>query len=162
MTQYQFSICSKFHITFRNIYMMALIPTERFYKSSWIEYHHNHCFMTKDLKPNTLLPGDFIVSRYPKVWNEYLAQINTLNLGIGEDRVANILWWTIDLSLASSTKNIVILCRTNNIPIETPRDIANCISIGSIFWKKSNGINVSVCGLIPRDECFPANRLMKS
>ena len=141
---------------------MALIPTERFYKSSWIEYHHNRCFMTKDLKPNTLLPGDFIVSRYPKVWNEYLAQINTLNLGIGEDRVANILWWTIDLSLASSTKNIVILCRTNNIPIETPRDIANCISIGSIFWKKSNGINVSVCGLIPRDECLPANRLMKS
>ena len=25
--------------------MMALILTERFYKSGWVEYHHNHCSM---------------------------------------------------------------------------------------------------------------------
>ena len=29
------------------IYMMTLIPTERFYKSNWVEYHRNHCFMIK-------------------------------------------------------------------------------------------------------------------
>ena len=46
-------------------------------------------------------------------------------------------------------------CGTNNIPIDTPRDIADCIiSIGSIFQKKSSGIEVSVCGLIPRDESW--------
>ena len=68
--------------------MMALIPTERFYKSNWVEYHHNHCSMIKDSKLNTLLLGDSIVvgiSRYPNVWNEYFTPINMLNLGIGGD-----------------------------------------------------------------------------
>ena len=43
-------------------------------------------------------------------------------------------------------KNVVILCGTSNIPIDTPCDIADCImSIGSIFRKKSSGImSVSV------------------
>ena len=72
------------------IYMVALIPTERFYKSNWIEYHRSHCSMIKDAKPNALLLGDSIVaglSRYPNVWNEYFAPRNPLNLGIGGDRV---------------------------------------------------------------------------
>ena len=30
--------------------MMALIPTEHFYKSNWIEYHYNHYSMIKDAK----------------------------------------------------------------------------------------------------------------
>ena len=65
--------------------MIPLIPRERFYKSNWVEYNRNHCFMIKDSKPNTLLLRDSIVasqSRYPNVWNEYLASINALNLGI--------------------------------------------------------------------------------
>ena len=65
---------------------MALIPTKRFYKSNWVEYHRNHRFLIKDLKPNTLLLRDFItggLSRYPNVWNGYFSQINALNLGSG-------------------------------------------------------------------------------
>ena len=42
--------------------MMALIPTEIFYKSNWIEYHRNHCPVIKDAKPNTLPLGDSIVA----------------------------------------------------------------------------------------------------
>ena len=64
------------------MYIMALIPTKRFYKSNWVEYDRNHCFLIKDSKPNTLLLGDFIVvglSRYPNVWFEYFAQIHALN-----------------------------------------------------------------------------------
>ena len=55
---------------------MDLIPTDRFYKSSWVEYHRNLCFMIKDSKTNALLLGDSIVaglSRYRNVWNEYFA-----------------------------------------------------------------------------------------
>ena len=141
---------------------MALTPTERFNKSNWIEYRCNHCFMIKNEKPNTLLLGHSIVavlSRHPNVWNEYLAGINALNLSIGEDRVENILWRAINLPLPSTVKNVVILCRTNNIPIDNPRDIADCIiTIVSIFQKKSSGIDVSVCGLIPHDESWSVNR----
>ena len=56
---------------------MAFIPTERFCKCNWIEYHRNHCSMINDAKPNTLLLGDSIVaglSRYPIVWRRlYIA-----------------------------------------------------------------------------------------
>ena len=105
---------------------MALITTERFYKSNWVEYHRNHCFMIKGSKHNTLLIVDSIVaglSRYPNVWYKYLAPIHTLNLGIGGDRVENVVRQVIDLPLPSSVKNIVILCGTNNIPI---KPIAYC------------------------------------
>ena len=95
----------------------------------------------------------------PNVWNKYFAPINALNLGIGGDCVENVLWRAIYLPLPSSVKNVVILCRTNNIPIDTPCDIADCIiSIGSIFQKRSSGFDVSVCGLIPRDESWLVNR----
>ena len=84
-----------------------------------------------------------------------------MNLGIGGDRVENVLWRTIDLPLPSSMENVAIMCRTNNIPTDTLRDIADCIiSIGSIFQKKSSGINVSICGLIPRDECWSVSRVL--
>ena len=117
--------------------MMALIPRERFYKSNWVEYHRNHCFTIKDSKSHTLLLGDSIVaglSGYPNVWNEYLAPINALNLGIGGDRAKNVLWRAINLTLQSSVNNFVIMCETNNISIDTPRGIADCIiSIGSVL-----------------------------
>ena len=117
--------------------MMALIPRERFYKSNWVEYHRNHCFTIKDSKSHTLLLGDSIVAGlrgYPNVWNEYLAPINALNLGIGGDRAKNVLWRAINLTLQSSVNNFVIMCETNNISIDTPRGIADCIiSIGSVL-----------------------------
>ena len=102
--------------------MMALIPAEHFYKPNWIEYHRNHSSMIKDTKPDTLLLADSIVarlSRYPNVWNEYFAPINGLNVGNGGDRLENALWRAIDLPLPLPVKNIVILCETNNIPIDT-------------------------------------------
>ena len=61
-------------------------------------------------------------------------------------------------------RNVIILCGTSNIRIDTPRDIADCIiSIASIFQKKSSGINISVYGSsrgIPRDERWSVNRLL--
>ena len=84
-----------------------------------------------------------------------------MNLGSGEDRVENFLWRAVNFPLPSPVKNIAILCRINKIPIDTPRDTADCIiSIGSTFWKKSDNINVSVCGLIPRDEFWSVNSVV--
>ena len=53
-----------------------------------------------------------------------------MNLGNGGYRVRNAILRAINLPLPSSMKNIVILCGTNNIPID--------------IRKKFNGINVSV------------------
>ena len=66
-----------------------------------------------------------------------------LNLGIRGDRVENVLWRTINLPVPPSVKNVVILCGTNNIPIDTPCYIVDCIiNIGSIFQKRSSSIDV--------------------
>ena len=84
-----------------------------------------------------------------------------MNLGIGGDRVENVLLRTVNLPLPFSVKNIVILCGSGNTPIDTLRHIADCIiHRGSIFRKKSNDINVSVCGLILCDECWLVNRAL--
>ena len=64
---------------------------------------------------------------YSSVWNEYFASINMLNISIGGDHVDNVLWQAINLPLPMSVKNVVILCVTNNIPIDTSLDIADCI-----------------------------------
>ena len=92
---------------------------------------------------------------------EYFTPINALSSGIEGDCIKNVLWQAINLPLPSSVENVVILCRTNNIPNDTPRDIANCIiNTGSIFQKKSSDINVSLCGLILCDECWLVNRVL--
>ena len=84
-----------------------------------------------------------------------------MNLGIRGGRVKNALWGAINLPLPSSVKNVVILCGTNNIIIDTSHVIANCIlSIGSIFQKKSSAIKVIVSGLILRDESWSVNRIL--
>ena len=85
--------------------------------------------------------------------------INAMNVGIEGDWAENVLWRAIYLLLLSSVKNVVILCWTNNIPIDIPCDIADCIiSTSSIFQKKSSGIDVSSCGLFLRDESWWVNR----
>lgn len=110
--------------------------------------------MIKESKSYILLRGDFIAAglyRYPDVWNEYLASTknSVLNLGIGAGRIENVPWEAIDVPLPLSVKNnSVILCETNNIPIDTFFCVADWINnIDSILVKKSIGINVSVYGL---------------
>ena len=74
---------------------MALNARRRFNKSSWIEYHGNHCLPIKVTNPNTFLLGDSIMTglaRYQAVWEKYFVLLNTMNLGIGDDRVENVLW----------------------------------------------------------------------
>ena len=84
-----------------------------------------------------------------------------MNLGIRGDRVENVLWRVISLPLPSSVRNVVVQCGTNNISTDSPRDIADCIvDVGTIFWRKSNTVNIIICGLIPRDECWSVNRLL--
>ena len=73
---------------------MTTIPTERFNKLNWFKLHNHHCTVAEKSNATTLLIGDFIVaglSRYPNVWKKYFLH-NSVNFGIGGDRVENILW----------------------------------------------------------------------
>ena len=87
--------------------------------------------------------------------------LNARNLDIGGDRVENLFRRAVSLPLQSPIQNIVVQCGTNNISTDSPRDIADCIvDVGTIFRKKSNTVNIIICGLIPCDECWSVNRLL--
>ena len=84
-----------------------------------------------------------------------------MNLDTGDNRVENVLWRAISLPLPSSVRSIVVQCGTNNISTDFPRYFADCIvDQGTIFRRKSNTVKFTICGLIPRDECWSVNRLL--
>ena len=84
-----------------------------------------------------------------------------MNLGTAGDRVENVLCRAISLPLPLSVQNIVVQCEANNISTDSPRDIADCIvDVGTIFRRMSNTVNIIICGLISRDECWSINRLL--
>ena len=148
------------------LFLTALIARVRFNKSSWIKRHCNHCLTMKVTSPNTLLLGDSIIAelaRYHIAWKKYFVLLNTANLGIGGDRVQNAHWQTISLPLPTSVQNVLVQCGTNNIFTDSTRDItSDIVNAGTIFWRKSNTVNIIICGLISQKECWSVNRLLTS
>ena len=58
-------------------------------------------------------------------------------------------------------KNVIILCRTNNICTVSPYVIAQClIDIGVCFRNRSSKIIIFISGVLPRDECYSVNRML--
>ena len=78
-----------------------------------------------------------------------------MNLGIGADRVKNVLQSAINLLLTLSVRNIVVQCETNNISTDSRQHIADgIIDVGTLFSKKS------VSGLILHYKWWLVNALL--
>ena len=61
----------------------------------------------------------------------------------------------------SYLKNVIILCGTNNICTDSPYDIPQClIDIGVCFRNRSSKIKIFISGILSRDECYSANRML--
>ena len=76
---------------------MALTPSIRFKQISWMKNHKNHCFIAKYSTVRSLFSGDSIITarkRY-NVWKKHFS--DTMNFGIGGDRVENVFWWVMNL-----------------------------------------------------------------
>ena len=88
-----------------------------------------------------------------------LEPLKTLNCGIGGDRIQNVLWRAQNFPVISSLKNVVILCGTNNLFTDSPKDIADCIlEIEQTFQSKYSSINIAIGGILPRDASWSINR----
>ena len=143
---------------------MTTIPTERFNKLNWFKPHNHHCTVAEKSNATTLLIGDSIVaglSRYPNVWKKYFLR-NSVNFGIGGDRVENVLWRSQNLPILPSLNKIIILCGINNINNDSPHDIADGVIETTSFFKQkySTSLNICICGLLPRDESCSINRVI--
>ena len=87
---------------------------------------------------------------------------NSVNFGVGGDRVENVLWRSQNLPILPSLNKITILCGTNNINNDSPHDIADgVIETASVFKQKyPTSLNIYICGLLPRDESCSINRVI--
>ena len=93
------------------------------------------------------------LSRYQNIWNRNFS-FNTLNCGIGRDKVQNVLWQAHILPAVKSARNAVILCGTNNLYPDALEDIADVIiEIWSTFKMFYSNVNVFICGILPCD-CY--------
>ena len=86
------------------------------------------------------------------VWDSYFSPLKAANIGIGGDKVENILWRVEDLELPSSLTHLFLHCGTNNLSRSSPRDIADeILSIGVMAKKKLANLMIIVGGLLHCD-----------
>ena len=104
---------------------MATIPSVRFSKANWLNFHRHHCssLITKRFKKRTRFDSSW-VKQIPNCLEKYLGPLKTLNCGIGGDSIQSILWRAQNLS---SLKK-VIFSGTNNLFQDSPEEVADAIT----------------------------------
>ena len=142
---------------------MTTTPSTRFSRMNWLNIHHNHSSKSAKNNFETILIGDLIVaglSRFQNVWEKFLKPLKSLNCGMGGNRIQGVLWRPLNLPVSSNLKNVVVLCGTNNLLLDSPENIVDGIlEIARLFKTNYNYINNVVCGILPRDGSCSVNRV---
>ena len=99
------------------------------------------------------------LSQYQNVWDKFLKSLKALNCSIGSDRIQHVLWHALNLPVSPNLKN-VILCGTNNLLLDSPKDIADGIlEIARLFEINYSRVNVIICGILPHDDSWSVNQV---
>ena len=100
--------------------------------------------------------------RYTTVWRNFILQYKTINLGIGGDRIENVLLRINNIGLRKSVRSVIILCGTNSIDTSSTDEIsvgvvtiARCRSMSHRY----PNIEIIVSGLLPRDIHWSTRRV---
>ena len=124
-------------------------------KSDWIETHYHQKELLRKSHASVVVIGDSIVAglrRYPTVWRDFTLQYKTINLGIGGDRIENVLWRINDIVLPKSIRSVVIHCSTNNIESNSSNEISvGVVTIARSISHRYPNTEIIVSGLLPRD-----------
>ena len=125
----------------RNNYLRFGItyPTGHFYKDNWVVNPKNQAALIKSSKKvSAVLLWDSITAgflRYPNTWYKFFDE-NTMNCGIGNDKVQNILWGVENVPLPQSLEYVVISCGTNNLDTDDSEKIADGLFCIALALKK--------------------------
>ena len=108
---------------------MTTIPLARPLKAKWFQIHREDCFVWNSKSFKSILIGDCLIAayRYYKIWNNFFKPIDTLNCGIGGDKVQKVLWREQNLPISTSLTNVVILGSANNLQEDSLGDIVDGI-----------------------------------
>ena len=96
----------------------------------------------------------------PEVWDRFFGTRRVVNLGYGWDRTENVLWRLRHGEFEHvSPKVVVVMIGTNNIPLNTPVEIAAGIAaICDEIHQRSPASRILLLGIFPRGEKPDANR----
>ncbi len=127
----------------------------------WIERHQT-ILSRLEKDPELILIGNSIFhsldnENRQEVWEKYLDQYRTVNMGFSGDRTENVIWRLQNGSLENiSPKVAVILIGTNNtdgnhyLNISTPEELAGGIwKICEIVQEKLPGTKILIMGILP-------------
>ena len=109
--------------------MTATVST-RFSKINRLNFHYDHCSKLAKNTSETILLGESIIAgltRHQNVRDKFLKPLNAWNCGLGVDKIQHVLWCALNLPASLNLKNVVILCGTNNLLLDSPKDIADGI-----------------------------------
>ena len=128
---------------------------------NWLNLHNDHCSkLAKKYFWNYTYW--WLESSWIKPIPECLGQVSkvlkALNCGVGGDRIQHVLWRALNLPVSSNLRNVVVLCGTNNLLLDSPKDIADGIlEIARSFKTNYSCVNVIICGILPRDDSWSVN-----
>ena len=136
---------------------MTTTPSTRFSKMNWLNFYHNHCSKLAENIGDSIVAG---LSLYQNVWDKFLKPLTALNCGEGGDKIQHALRCALNLPVLSNLKNVVVVCGTNNLLLDSLKDIADGIlEIARLFKANYSCVNVIICGILPRDDSWSVNRV---
>jgi len=131
-------------------------------EGKWWKERHRTILRRLTRDPELILIGHSIFhsldnENRQEVWEEYLDQYRTVNMGISGDRTENVIWRLKKGSLQNiSPKLAVILIGTNNtdgnhyLNISTPEELAGGIwKICEIIEEKLPDTEILIMGILP-------------
>lgn len=141
----------------------------------WPARHEAAVALMQARQPEIVMLGDSIIHFWggepsgehvggrrtaPEVWDRFFTARRTVNLGYGWDRTENVLWRLRHGEFEQvSPKVVVLMIGTNNIPLNTPDEIAAGISaICDEIHQRSPASRILLLGIFPRGEKPDANR----
>ena len=78
----------------------------------------------------------------------------------GGDGIQHALWRALKLPASQNQKNVVVLCGTKTLLLDSPKDIADGIlEIARLFEINYSRVNVIICGILPRDDSWSVNQV---
>ena len=91
-------------------------------------------------------------SKFSSIFDKNFSKFNTLNFGIGGDKIQNVLWRMNNMSLPPYLQYIFIHCGTNNIGHNDPEFISD--GLINLVWviKKYKNVKIIISSLLPRDK----------
>ena len=126
------------------------------FNPGWMNYHRKLNKIIKQSDADLIFVGDSITnfwsSKGAKVWQQYYAKRNAVNLGMSGDRTQHVLWRLKNGNLDGiSPKLAIVMIGTNNARHDSPKDIAAGIkAIVDTIELKCPTTRILLLGIFPR------------